>query len=367
MSKENTMMMLPEKRLLTEEDMQIWEGSNTKQELLQFVAALAEAVKGRENTQIVEPVSEAVEMTASLLLKAVSDIIERHPVEENETRSRFGKPQFRDFYDEVQTSARELIKTAYPSLEEGELDQLVTYLVESWGNKRRIDYGSGHELNFLCFLFGLTKYKVFDLERDATNMVLIIFIKYLDIMRTLESRYWLEPAGSHGVWGLDDYHFLPFLFGAFQLATHKHLKPMSIHNEEVVEMFAKKYLYFGCIDFINSVKSSTSLRWHSPMLDDISGVKKWSKVAEGMVKMYNAEVLGKLPIMQHFYFSEFLPCPEGVTPPHESGSGNIHDEELEEELSHVHGTYGDCCGIKVPSAFAASEADKKTHKRIPFD
>lgn len=71
--------------------------------------------------------------------------------------------------------------------------------------------------------------------------------QYLSLMRALQLRYWLEPAGSHGVWGLDDYQFLPFVFGAAQLAGHKYLRPKSIHTPDVLAQFQHDYLYFQAV------------------------------------------------------------------------------------------------------------------------
>jgi Phosphotyrosyl phosphate activator (PTPA) protein len=63
--------------------------------------------------------------------------------------------------------------------------------------------------------------------------VLRCFAGYLDVMRALHRAYLLEPAGSHGVWGLDDYHCLPFLWGAAQLSEHATIPPDAVNDEEV--------------------------------------------------------------------------------------------------------------------------------------
>ncbi|SCU79808.1 LAFA_0B05732g1_1 [Lachancea sp. 'fantastica'] len=353
--------MLPQKRLLTKEDVEIWEGSSVCENLVLYIRELATSVEGFQNDEVQQPVDASVENTM-LLLEQTNGIIDKFPVIEDAETSRFGKVEFRSFYDELKSTSQNMVSQHFTTLTDPQAEELAVYLTESWGDRERIDYGSGHELNFVCFLYGLREFGVFD-HSHSRNVVLKVFIKYLSLMRLLETKYWLEPAGSHGVWGLDDYHFLPFLFGAFQLSTHKHLKPKSIHNPDMVEMFADKYLYFGCISFINKVKTTASLRWHSPMLDDISGVKTWSKVAEGMMKMYKAEVLSKLPIMQHFFFGTILPCPDGISPP---GSHTPSDHHNCKDHS-LQNTWGDCCGIRVPSAIAASGSQKNGAKRLPFD
>lgn len=64
-------------------------------------------------------------------------------------------------------------------------------------------------------LYCLARLGVFR-ESDAQALVLQAFPQYLHVMRRLQTTYWLEPAGSHGVWGLDDYQMLPFLWGSSQ-------------------------------------------------------------------------------------------------------------------------------------------------------
>ena len=92
------------------------------------------------------------------------------------------------------------------------------YLMASFGDFTRLDYGSGHELSFALFLMGLTLVRFFQpVPDEERHLVVTVFGKYLEVVWYLQDVYRLEPAGSHGVWGLDDYHFLGFLWGSAQL------------------------------------------------------------------------------------------------------------------------------------------------------
>lgn len=351
--------MIPTKRIVSPDDLDRWIESPTHEIVVDFIQQLQDLATGLTNDAPVE-VSPATQQLLHLLGK-VDEIIDANPVVHETDISRFGKIEFRDFYDDLSKQAEGLVQPLVGL----QWQEVSTYFVESWGNRTRIDYGSGHELNFMAFLICLRTLDIITAS-DLPALAIKVFPKYIEIMRRLQKLYWLEPAGSHGVWGLDDYHFLPFLIGSAQLATHPHMKPKLIHNDELVEQYYKQYMYLECIHFINNIKTlpksqteKLSLRWHSPMLDDILAAKSWQKIKDGMVKMYKAEVLAKLPIMQHFMFGDILNCPQGISESHEEHScGHVHD---------AINTWGDCCGIKIPSAIAASESLKRAQKHVPFD
>ena len=94
-----------------------------------------------------------------------------------------------------------------------------SYLRDAFGNQTRIDYGTGHETCFVVWLFCLSKLELIK-QGDMAAVVLRVFTRYLTLMRKLQTVYMLEPAGSHGVWSLDDYQMLPFYWGASQLEMH---------------------------------------------------------------------------------------------------------------------------------------------------
>jgi hypothetical protein len=82
------------------------------------------------------------------------------------------------------------------------------------------------------------------------------------------------------------------------------IQPSEIHEDPKK---GEDYMYIGCINFIKLVKKGVPFGESSPMLNDISAVATWDKVASGLMKMFQAEVLGKHPVIKHFKFGSLIP------------------------------------------------------------
>lgn len=161
-------------------------------------------------------------------------------------------------------------------------------------------YFMGYSIGCLDIL-GLFK------EEDYPSLILKVFKKYIFTCRKIQTVYWLEPAGSHGVWSLDDYQMLVFYFGAAQLINNTELVPSDVSDDVKLKENEEEYLYFHAIAFIMKVKTG-GFKIHSPMLYDISQLKTWDRVMKGMYRMFDGEVLQKYPVIQHFRFGTVFRC-----------------------------------------------------------
>lgn len=297
---DNHEFMPPERAVLSFEDMPVWEKSEAYYEYIGFITAMNDAVQGISlNAQC--PRTEVTNGLISMLGKLDTWLTETPPIQQPQ---RFGNKAFRTWYAKLKENALDLLQEALPSRFYRAVPEIQAYLTESFGNATRIDYGTGHEMSFCMFLCCLFKIGAF-LVTDKVAAVCVVFNRYLTLVRRLQTVYMMEPAGSRGVWSLDDYQFVPFIWGSSQLIDNPRLTPKSFLQEDIVNTYANEYMFLGCIKFINTVKTGPFAE-HSNQLWNISGVPYWSKVNQGLIKMYKAEVLTKFPVIQHVLFGTIL-------------------------------------------------------------
>ncbi|KAK6927629.1 Phosphotyrosyl phosphatase activator, PTPA [Dillenia turbinata] len=246
----------PIKQIHSQSDIDRFQNSESGSNFLGFIVALSESIRGRK---ISDPClqSQTLVSIVSVLKTLIQWVDEIPPVQQS---ARYGNLSYRVWHERLEEQSEALMRKILES--DGECDyspaiiELVPYFMDCFGNASRIDYGTGHETNLGAWLYCLARLGLLK-EEDYQGVVSRVFVKYLELMRKLQLVYCLEPAGSHG--------------------------------------------------FVKKVKKGLFAE-HSPLLDDISGVPNWNKVNSGLLKMYRVEVLGKVPIMQHFLFGSLIKC-----------------------------------------------------------
>lgn len=363
----------PKRYIFNHEDMEHFKASNTKRDLLSFVSALGRSAMTSSYTY--DPLNPLIGLSpgmASLygsLHGIASYWLQDLPPDET-ARARFGNPVFKTWHARLLERSRGIIETIMdchvkylPEVQENKktwnidvlkecceagqraatssfvadqsvlqstdstasghqnrvIVELQAYFHHSFGHEIRLDYGTGHECSFYVFLYSLCKIGVFgNLSKThapshdlMAPVALAITSQYLEVCRGIQTKYMLEPAGSHGVWGLDDYHCIPFYIGACEMQndaySDRDFTPSSIHNDNLLKSDdGLSMLYFQCIRYIKSLKKGVPFFESSPMLDDISNLHSWSKVSGGLLRLFEGEVLDKRPVVQHFVFGDIF-------------------------------------------------------------
>lgn len=298
----NHRFLEPERAVKTITDMAIWEKSEAYMEYTGFIVTLNEAIKAKP-LSVDCKISESIKHFGDLLDKINSLIDEFPPIEQPQ---RFGNVAFRNWLSKVKLNSTAYLQEAIDPKLHLAIPEIKVYLEESFGNATRIDYGTGHEMSFIMFLCCL--YKIGCLQQDDNvSTVFILFNKYLIIARRLQQTYRMEPAGSHGVWSLDDYQFVPFIWGSSQLIDQPRIyPPAKFLEEDIIEKYSNDYIFLSCIKYIKEVKKGPFAE-HSNQLWSISAVGSWAKINQGLIKMYKKEVLAKFPVIQHVLFGSLLP------------------------------------------------------------
>ena len=317
--------IVPTKAIHNYTDFESFKKSQALTDILDFVKSCAEAAVGTTSGTGDVTKWPIIPQFVDLMNKLYILVDEVPPIKQP---MRFGNKAFREWHAKMLTITRSWLVDFCTPLKKPELvDELAPYFAEMFGNPTRIDYGTGHELNFAVLFLIMVKVGMLGEAKEALSLVLThAFVSYLRTMRRLQTEYMLEPAGSHGVWGLDDYHCLVFLWGSAQLSNQHDIRPADIHNAEMLKEHAPEYLYFEGIQFIKQLKSSAPFSETSPMLNDISGLHDWAKICSGLMRLFQAEVLNKFPVIQHLLFGSVLQCTwtsTGGTGSQHNSSGNL--------------------------------------------
>lgn len=173
------------RRITNQADLRSFLSSKALKDFMAFILALNDAVQGQPTSVPVRP-SKTISNLLNVLETVDGWVDEIPPLKQS---LRYGNPAFRTWFSKVEDHADELLRSVLPSKVAAAAVELKPVLVDSFGNKTRIDYGTGHETTFCELLYCLAKLGVYNNE-DRLPLVTHVFARYLQLMRKIQTTYW---------------------------------------------------------------------------------------------------------------------------------------------------------------------------------
>ncbi|VDB86473.1 unnamed protein product [Peniophora sp. CBMAI 1063] len=142
----------PTKAILSKEQLAAFESTPTHTAILTYIETLNSAVV---NVKLTADCSQSPGLDAALKHRVSATLHSRH--------------------DRVLEESVAIHETL-PDLPKDAIQELKAYFEECWGSRSRIDYGSGMELNFLCWMLCLERLGVFK-DSDHIALVTRVFLE----------------------------------------------------------------------------------------------------------------------------------------------------------------------------------------------
>ena len=170
---------VPEKLIRTEQDLNSFPERQIYRAYMQFLFDCQEAVTSKAISKTPE------DPTFQWLYDYLADLdklLEQVPPVQQ--AMRFGNTAFKTYHEKAMEISKSTLQKQLLKSQEEAILELIVYLSDSFGSNMRIDYGTGHEMNFMIFLFVLYRLRYF--KKDQLQaMVHTVFYRYIALMRKI--------------------------------------------------------------------------------------------------------------------------------------------------------------------------------------
>lgn len=309
-------MSILERKIESESDLQTWKTSKSHFRIERVLNMLDNSVKSKKRRTNPNP-SSSIQNILNVFDMVQKYLDDTPPVSQ---AAPFSNKGFVNFYQKLFDNR----KTIFKNLTDNE--EAIEYFLYSFGNPIRVDLGTGNELYFLVFITCLYELRIVSMNSidnldqkniensdDCEDLVFLVFWRYWDMLISIQRKYRLSPAGTHGSWGVDDFVTLPFVFGSSQLIksdssiTEIEILPSNVIDRDISTKFQDVYAYCKWICYLYESKTGPFSQ-HSRVLYSLSSISSFDQIHTGMLKMFKAEVLDKFVVVQQFKFGSLIQC-----------------------------------------------------------